>query len=311
MIEWFRHDIHCLQDDRLFALVSRYGAEGYAVFFHTIETMYANNGDPISEITLRRIAFELSMPFDKVVDIIEFASSDSCGHLFESGPNGVCSDRVLREVEYQESQRQRYSNMGKASAERRSQGKSNVGSTQVEHKSNVGSTDNITRHNKDNNVSRDYQEEHLSINKKYKTNQTDIVCSEPSNELKLEAENPVEEPIITIISRTGEEVPVYSEMVEVWKEAYPAVDVEAELKKIKSWSISNKTNRKSVNGMDKFINNWLSREQDRAGRPNNKTERNDFYGGKYIKGTNIQMDLVAKGADRSMYTNQPALEDLL
>ena len=265
MAEWFRHDVHCLQDDRLFALVSRYGAEGYAVFFHTVETMYANNGDPISDITMRRIAFELSMPFDKVIGIIEFASSESCGNLFESRPEGYVSDRVLREIEFQESQRMRYSNMGKASAERRLKDKSNVGSTQVEHKLNTGSTHNITRHNKDNNVSRDYQEEILSINKKSLTDKTDIVCSEPSDELKLEAEDPVEKPVfITIVSRTGEEVPVYTEMVEMWKEAYPAVDVEAQLREIKAWSKSNRTNRKSAGGMDKFINNWLSREQDRA-----------------------------------------------
>ena len=46
-------------------------------------------------------------------------------------------------------------------------------------------------------------------------------------------------------------------------------------------------------------------------KTHSQSERNDFYGGKYIKGTNIQMDLVAKGADRSMYTNGPTLEDLL
>ena len=144
------------------------------------------------------------------------------------------------------------------------------------------------------------------------TGTTPIGCPEPPKELMLEADNPIEKPVfITIISRNGKEVPIYQDMVDMWKDAYRAVDVEGQLREMKAWSISNEAERKTEKGMIRFINNWLSREQDKAGRPNGKNERNDFYGGKYIKGTDIKMDLVAKGADRSRYTNQPALEDLL
>ena len=149
MMDWFKHDIYCLQDDRLFTLVSRYGADGYAVFFHTVEAMYANDGNPIYEMAIRRIAFELSIPFDKVQSIIDFASSANCGHLFgvtEDG--GYISVRVIKGVEEHENKRQHYSNMGKASAERRNSISSNVSSTQVERELNAGSTDKIRRDKK-------------------------------------------------------------------------------------------------------------------------------------------------------------------
>ena len=247
MIEWFRHDVHCLQDDRLFALVSRYGAEGYAVFFHTIETMYANDGNPISDITIRRIAFDLSMPYEKVHGIIEFAASDSCGNLFESHPEGFSSGRVLREVEYQEFQRMKYSNMGKASAKRRLEQKSNVGSTQVERKLNAGSTHNITRQDNTNNK--------LS---------NDNFCSELfNNSSEAEEKDPV---FITIPLLSGADHPIRESDVKIWEEAYPAVDVRGQLREMKAWCNSNPKERKTERGIMRFCNNWLSREQDKSGR---------------------------------------------
>lgn len=97
MIEWFKHDVHCLQDDKLFALVSRYGTDGYAVFFHALEAMYANNGEPLSEIALRRIAFDLGLEFGKVQTILDFAASEGCNYLFVNEGVGFTSARVLDE----------------------------------------------------------------------------------------------------------------------------------------------------------------------------------------------------------------------
>ena len=72
------------------------------------------------------------------------------------------------------------------------------------------------------------------------------------------------------------------------EETYPAVDVRAELRSMKAWSISNPKNRKTAQGMKAFINNWLKRDQDRAGRiPQHNME--------VIRGTNIGMSLVADG----------------
>ncbi len=54
--------------------------------------------------------------------------------------------------------------------------------------------------------------------------------------------------------------------VEIWSEAYPAVNVRQQLSAIKAWLINNPKNRKTANGMRRFVNSWLGREQDRGGK---------------------------------------------
>lgn len=50
--------------------------------------------------------------------------------------------------------------------------------------------------------------------------------------------------------------------LEVWKTAYPAIDVTSELNKIAAWVVANPKNVKKQWG--RFINGWLSRAQDKA-----------------------------------------------
>lgn len=51
---------------------------------------------------------------------------------------------------------------------------------------------------------------------------------------------------------------------DIWCEAYPAVDVMGELKRMAAWLISNPKNKKS--DYPRFINTWLSKAQDKAPR---------------------------------------------
>lgn len=53
--------------------------------------------------------------------------------------------------------------------------------------------------------------------------------------------------------------------IALWKETYPGVNVEQELKRMTAWLDANPTRRKTKRGITKFINGWLSREQDRGG----------------------------------------------
>lgn len=55
---------------------------------------------------------------------------------------------------------------------------------------------------------------------------------------------------------------VTQEHFEAWREAFPLVDVRNELKKIKSWLISNPEKRPAKN-MTRFVNQWLGKEQDK------------------------------------------------
>lgn len=53
--------------------------------------------------------------------------------------------------------------------------------------------------------------------------------------------------------------------VESWAELYPAVDVEQELRNMKGWLNANPKKRKTKSGIPRFINAWLSKEQDKGG----------------------------------------------
>ena len=52
-----------------------------------------------------------------------------------------------------------------------------------------------------------------------------------------------------------------------YMESFPAVDVLAECRKARQWCIDRPTNRKTYGGMPAFLSRWLSKEQDRGGRP--------------------------------------------
>ena len=49
-----------------------------------------------------------------------------------------------------------------------------------------------------------------------------------------------------------------------WASLYPAVDVIQQFRNMKGWLKANPTRRKTKRGINKFINGWLSKEQDRA-----------------------------------------------
>lgn len=84
---------------------------------------------------------------------------------------------------------------------------------------------------------------------------------------------PAEPPIIVMPCLKGEEYAVSKEDYEKDMESYPAVDVMQEYKKMKRWLESNQKNKKTKNGMPRFINNWLSKEQNRGGTRNNNASK--------------------------------------
>lgn len=81
------------------------------------------------------------------------------------------------------------------------------------------------------------------------------VCSEP--------DKPAPNPsgiLLPLNDKSFYDVPL--DKIAMWKETYPAVDVEQELKRMIAWLDSNPTRRKTRRGIASFINRWLSKEQD-------------------------------------------------
>jgi len=70
-------------------------------------------------------------------------------------------------------------------------------------------------------------------------------------------------PKITFNFETKKWENITSDDIQIWKDAYPACDVRAELRKMKAWLLANPDKRKK--NYKRFIINWLSRQQDRGG----------------------------------------------
>ena len=68
---------------------------------------------------------------------------------------------------------------------------------------------------------------------------------------------------LPLVDKTEYDVPLSK--IDSWKEAYPAVDIQQELRKMIVWLNANPQRKKTRKGIDRFINTWLSREQDKGG----------------------------------------------
>lgn len=84
----------------------------------------------------------------------------------------------------------------------------------------------------------------------------------------------------------GSDFLIAQETVDELSGLYPAVDVDQQLRNMRGWLLANPKNRKTKAGIMRFVNSWLSREQNQA-RPQNRQqfqkptkaqELEDFYG---------------------------------
>lgn len=93
-------------------------------------------------------------------------------------------------------------------------------------------------------------------------------CAEP-----LRDSTPVvlEPAVISIIRNDKTQHPITQSQIDRWRELYPAVDVLQSLRNMAGWCDANPQRRKTKGGMDKFINAWLAREQNRG--PQNATHQ--------------------------------------
>lgn len=81
-------------------------------------------------------------------------------------------------------------------------------------------------------------------------------CPDPG----LENEN------IQIPLNDGSFYEVQPEKIEEWRKVFPAVDVERQLERMVVWCNANPKRRKTRRGVERFIVNWLSDDQDKGGQ---------------------------------------------
>ncbi len=85
---------------------------------------------------------------------------------------------------------------------------------------------------------------------------------------------------------------------------YPRVDVKQQFNEMRGWCISNPQKRKTLRGVKRFVNSWLSREQNRGRNPgygqmtNSPNKFNNFAQRAYDMG-NLERGLLADAGDQT------------
>lgn len=97
-----------------------------------------------------------------------------------------------------------------------------------------------------------------------------------NKDIKSGASTEASEPAIGFIptnkyNTEGEQYPVTQSQIDDWQAVYPAVNVLQEVKKAKAWLQANPAKAKTYRGMAKFLNGWMSRQQDKGGSSQGQT----------------------------------------
>lgn len=333
-MEWFKHDINSLVDDRLSALVQRFSANGYAVYFCVVEALYANEGEAVGKLVLKRLSKEFGIPLDTVVEICEYAASDECNHLLHKVEDGYASKRVCIAIQKKdeitrkkkEGLRKRWdkyrSDKALSSTDNVSEPidiykTSNRSAVEDYKKSNSDVIDKPTEESREEERREDKSREdicssspsqgevlHATDIKQTESTYVSSVSPEPEESDSTDKEKQERPVFVEIEALKGEKVAILESDVEKWQEAFPAVSVKEEVLRASSWLDANTSNRKTAKGMKRFLVNWLSRSQDRAAR-NGVVQSSD-----YIKGTNIRMTSRAVGSDPTRYDKNMTFDDI-
>lgn len=115
-------------------------------------------------------------------------------------------------------------------------------------------------------------------NEKNEKNDNNTSCGEPDK-----PPQPQEPVFIKLPLNDKTEFDVTEKMVADYKELYPAVNVEQELRNMRGWCLSNPQKRKTRRGTPAFISKWLQKKQDSGG----------YYKPQYPKSTDQQQRIDA------------------
>lgn len=108
------------------------------------------------------------------------------------------------------------------------------------------------------------------------TDTMETYCAEPP---KAPPAPPVP-PVFRIPLNDNSFLDVTAEMVENWRGLYPAVNIEQTMRNIIGWCEANPKKRKTKGGVMRFVNAWLSKEQDKGGTRNGAYQGGGYGGGR-------------------------------
>lgn len=136
---------------------------------------------------------------------------------------------------------------------------------------------------RDKNVEGRVQKEEQKEERKEETSLLRSSCPEPSQAHGQQVLEIDDELIMLPTNMPGQEVAVTAFQASEYRKLYPAVDLEQELRAMRGWLLSNPKLRKTKSGMMRFINNWLSKAQNR-GKGNDHGRRQERGHSAFLEG---------------------------
>ena len=258
-MDWFKHDKDAHDDIKIRKLIRMHGIQAYGMYWYLVELFYGNNGE-MPEANVLDECMLAGIQEEDCEDIMD--SFISLG-LFDRDPetNVWYNHRVLKGISESNTIREKMRGLANSRW-----GKRNECDTHATRMRTACDTQCEKRGEENITESSSYKNTSRLIRNKNNNSKLAETSSAPASETEPEAAAPSLPPAITIQNNKGEEVPISQDMVDMWTQSYPAVDVMAELRKMKAWCLSNPANRKTTRGMTSFINRWLAKEQDRGQR---------------------------------------------
>lgn len=105
--------------------------------------------------------------------------------------------------------------------------------------------------------------------RKHRNKKASQCNTDTTKPLQKNTEPDPEDVLMKLPMNNGEDYLVTKEYAHDLQGLYPAIDVEQEFRNIRGWLDSNPRNRKTPQGMKRFITNWMARNQNRAPRVGN------------------------------------------
>lgn len=255
-IDYFPFDVDFFSDKKIKILKSRFGVDGITVYLYLLCEIYRNGyyieyDDDYTYI----IADDLGMSGEKVKQVLSYLLERSLLTSILLLPVTVITSHGIQ-CRFQEAVKGRAAKSGVEVDKQIWLLNEQETLPFIKYTQNsVFSENNESFSEKNQSKSEIYAIKESKVNKSKEKN---IYCTEPEKP-------PSAPPIITLPLNDKTDYEITQVEVEHWNELYPAVDIMAELRKMKGWCEGNPAKRKTRRGIVRFVNAWLAKEQDRGG----------------------------------------------
>lgn len=254
-MKWFKHDSNASSDAKIKKLLIRHGAVGYAVYFHCLELIAGN-------VSNENITFELEHDSEIIADNLRIrGTNDKSGveiveeimryiidlELFENNSGRITCFKMIKRLDSSMTSNPKFRKLILEAKEHHELLDESHDSNKESHDTVKSSADTI-----------------MISDQKVMQEQNRIEQNRKEENIILAQRDESPCAVFTLPRLNSDEFPITQDQIDIFSEAYPAVDVLGELKRMKAWLLANKKNQKK--DVLKFANNWLSRTQDQTVR---------------------------------------------